>query len=138
MGAGGTEPTLASFGLQPWWIVIIKSVAILLFLLLGTMLTIWAERRLIGRMQNRPGPNRAGPCGLLQVVADALKLTLKEDIVPRGADKVLFWLAPVVSATPSARPGSRSSRSGPWSRSPGSAPRCSSPTCRPPCCWCSR
>ena len=100
MGAGGTEPTLASFGLQPWWIVIIKSVAILLFLLLGTMLTIWAERRLIGRMQNRPGPNRAGPFGLLQVVADALKLTLKEDIVPRGADKVLFWLAPVVSATP--------------------------------------
>src|ERR1700722_5549511 len=100
MGAGGTEPTLANFGLQPWWIVIIKSVAILLFLLLGKMLTIWAERRLIGRMQNLPGPNRAGPFGLLQGVADALKLTLKEDIVPRGADKVLFWLAPVVSATP--------------------------------------
>lgn len=49
MGAGGTELTLASFGLQPWRIVIIKSVAILLFLLLGTMLTIWAERRPIGR-----------------------------------------------------------------------------------------
>ena len=95
-----TGPTLASFDAQPWWLIVLKAAAILLFLLLGTVIAIWAERRLIGRMQNRPGPNRAGPFGLLQPIADALKLTFKEDIVPRRADKVLFWAAPVVSATP--------------------------------------
>jgi NADH-quinone oxidoreductase subunit H len=100
MGVAGTGPTLAGFGLQPWWMITLKAVAILLFLLLGTVITIWAERRLIGRMQNRPGPNRAGPFGLLQPIADALKLTLKEDIVPRRADRALFLLAPVVSAAP--------------------------------------
>jgi NADH-quinone oxidoreductase subunit H len=61
---------------------------------------IWAERRIIGRMQNRPGPNRWGPFGLLQPVADALKLPLKEDIVPRQVDKLLFTLAPILSAAP--------------------------------------
>jgi NADH-quinone oxidoreductase subunit H len=100
MGVAGTGPTLASFDLQPWWMIALKVVAVFVFLLLGTVIAIWAERRLLGRMQNRPGPNRAGPFGLLQPVADALKLALKEDIVPRGADKALFWLAPVVSAVP--------------------------------------
>ena len=96
------DPTLASFYPLVWWIIAIKVVVIFLFLLLFQIFMIWAERRLIGRMQNRPGPNRWGPFGLLQPVADALKLPLKEDIVPRQVDKLLFFLAPILAATPGA------------------------------------
>ncbi len=94
------DPTLASFVPLVWWIIIIKVLVIFLFLLLWQILMIWAERRIIARMQNRPGPNRWGPFGLLQPVADALKLPLKEDIVPRQVDKLLFTLAPILSAAP--------------------------------------
>jgi NADH-quinone oxidoreductase subunit H len=94
------DPTLASFTPLVWWIIAIKVIAIFLFLLLWQIFMIWAERRIIGRMQNRPGPNRWGPFGLLQPVADALKLPLKEDIVPRQVDKVIFSLAPILSAAP--------------------------------------
>jgi NADH-quinone oxidoreductase subunit H len=94
------DPTLLSFFPLVWWIIIIKVLVIFLFLLLFQILMIWAERRIIGRMQNRLGPNRWGPFGLLQPVADALKLPLKEDIVPRQVDKVLFTLAPILSAAP--------------------------------------
>src|SRR3984957_7134799 len=94
------DPTLSSFTPLVWWIIIIKVLVIFLFLLLFQILMIWAERRIIGRMQNRPGPNRWGPFGLLQPVADALKLPLKEDIVPRQVDKLLFTLAPILSAAP--------------------------------------
>jgi len=94
------DPTLASFYPLVWWIIAIKVVVIFLFLLLFQIFMIWAERRLIGRMQNRPGPNRWGPFGLLQPVADALKLPLKEDIVPRQVDKLLFFLAPILAAAP--------------------------------------
>jgi NADH-quinone oxidoreductase subunit H len=65
-----------------------------------TLFAIWAERRVIGRMQQRPGPNRAGPFGLLQSLMDGLKLPLKEDIVPRHVDKLLFWIAPAISLVP--------------------------------------
>jgi len=94
------DPTLNSFGTLVWWIIAIKVIVIFLFLLLFQIFMIWAERRLIGRMQNRPGPNRWGPFGLLQPVADALKLPLKEDIVPRQVDKFIFALAPILSAAP--------------------------------------
>lgn len=94
------DPTLASFTPLVWWIIAIKVIAIFLFLLLWQIFMIWAERRVIGRMQNRPGPNRWGPFGLLQPVADALKLPLKEDIVPRQVDKFIFSLAPILSAAP--------------------------------------
>ena len=87
------DPTLASFYGQPWWMIVLKAVVIFAFLMVLTLFAIWAERRLIGRMQQRPGPNRAGPFGLLQSLMDGLKLPLKEDIVPRGVDKALFWLA---------------------------------------------
>jgi NADH-quinone oxidoreductase subunit H len=93
-------PTLSSFGHDTWWLVVLKVVFIFVFLLLMTMFMIWAERRVIGRMQKRPGPNRAGPFGLLQPIVDAIKLPLKEDIIPFGVDKVLFILAPIISATP--------------------------------------
>ncbi len=97
---GTTFPTLSDFGHDPWWLIIIKVLAIFLFLLLGTLIAIWAERRILGRMQSRPGPNRAGKFGLLQSLMDGIKLPLKEDIVPRGVDKVLFWLAPAISVIP--------------------------------------
>jgi len=75
-------------------------VVIFVFLLLMALFLIWAERRVIGRMQQRPGPNRAGPFGLLQSLMDGLKLPLKEDIVPRGVDTLLFWLAPAIAVIP--------------------------------------
>jgi NADH-quinone oxidoreductase subunit H len=94
------DPTLSSFGHDTWWLIIIKVLAIFLFLMLTTLMTIWAERRIIGRMQSRPGPNRAGKYGLLQSLLDGLKLPLKEDIIPRGVDKVLFIIAPAVALIP--------------------------------------
>src|SRR5690349_5677281 len=94
------DPTLASFYGQPWWMIVLKVVVIFAFLMVLTLFAIWAERRLIGRMQQRPGPNRAGPFGLLQSLMDGLKLPLKEDIVPRGVDTVLFWLAPAIALIP--------------------------------------
>ena len=65
-----------------------------------TLFAIWAERRVLGRMQNRLGPNRAGPLGLLQPLADGLKLALKEDIVPLRVHKLVFLLAPLIAVTP--------------------------------------
>jgi NADH-quinone oxidoreductase subunit H len=97
---GSTLPTLSDFGHDPWWLVIIKVLAVFLFLLLGTLFAIWAERRVLGRMQARPGPNRAGKFGLLQSLMDGIKLALMEDIVPRGVDKVLFWTAPALAVIP--------------------------------------
>jgi NADH-quinone oxidoreductase subunit H len=94
------DPSLSDFGHDPWWLIIIKVLAIFLFLLLGTLFMIWAERRLIGYMQNRPGPNRAGKFGLLQSLMDGIKLALMEDIIPRGVDKLLFVIAPALSAIP--------------------------------------
>jgi len=94
------DPTLADFNTLIPWMVLLKIAFVFVFLLLVTMFMIWFERRVIGRMQNRPGPNRAGPFGLLQPIADALKLPLKEDIIPTGADKLIFVIAPVISAAP--------------------------------------
>ncbi len=99
-GPPAPDPTLASFLGQPWWMIALKVVVLFLFLMLTTLFMIWAERRVIGRMQQRPGPNRAGPFGLLQSLMDGLKLPLKEDIVPRQVDKLLFWLAPALSVIP--------------------------------------
>ena len=94
------DPSLADFGHDPWWLIALKVVVIFAFLMITTLMTIWAERRIIGRMQSRPGPNRAGKFGLLQSLMDGLKLPLKEDIIPRGVDKVLFVIAPAIALIP--------------------------------------
>ena len=60
----------------------------------------WLERKLLGRLQRRLGPTRTGPMGLMQPVADALKLILKEDIVPTSSEKAIFWVAPVLVVVP--------------------------------------
>src|ERR1700751_4097231 len=86
---GSNVPTLSAFNQLIWWLVLLKVVIVFSFLLLTTIFMIWFERRVIGRMQNRPGPNRAGPWGLLPPIADALKLPLKEDMGPRKRDKMV-------------------------------------------------
>src|SRR5436853_709489 len=91
---------LDAFGLDPWWLILLKCVAIFVFLLVTTLLQIWAERRILGRMQQRPGPNRVGPFGLLQSLADGVKLMLKEDLIPAIVDKPLYILAPLIAAIP--------------------------------------
>jgi NADH-quinone oxidoreductase subunit H len=94
------DPSLADFGKDPIWITIIKAVLLFAFVMVGILLGVWYERKLIARMQDRRGPNRAGPFGLLQSVADGLKMGLKEDIFPRTVDKVLYLLAPVIMVVP--------------------------------------
>jgi NADH-quinone oxidoreductase subunit H len=64
-----------------------------------TLLSVWGERRIVARMQMRLGPNRVGPFGLIQALADGVKLALKEDIIPKAADRAVFILAPIISAT---------------------------------------
>ncbi|WP_336922088.1 NADH-quinone oxidoreductase subunit NuoH [Aquipuribacter sp. SD81] len=97
---GGLEGPAADFSNDTWWIALIKAVLVFAFLVVNVLVAIWAERRILGRMQQRPGPNRHGPFGLLQSLADGVKLALKEDIVPAGADKITYVLAPAISAAP--------------------------------------
>ncbi len=79
--------------------IVIKALLVFVFCVVLTLMSVWGERRLVGRMQERPGPNRVGPFGLIQAVADGVKLALKEDLIPAAADKVVFVLAPIISAT---------------------------------------
>jgi NADH-quinone oxidoreductase subunit H len=83
-----------------WWVVVLKAVFALVVLLVLTLFTIWFERRVVAFMQHRQGPNMNGPFGLLQSLADGMKLMFKEDFTPTAADKVVFMLAPFVVAIP--------------------------------------
>jgi NADH-quinone oxidoreductase subunit H len=86
---------------DPLWLILLKCVVILL---IGPILTIFLivwERKAVGRMQNRPGPNRVGPGGYLQSLADAIKLPFKEQIIPDTADRKVYFLAPVMCVVPS-------------------------------------
>jgi NADH-quinone oxidoreductase subunit H len=91
---------LNAFGHDVWWLILLKTVVIFAFLVVSTLFMIWAERRVVARMQQRLGPNRVGPYGLGQGLADGIKLALKEDIIPTLADKPIYLLAPVLSAIP--------------------------------------
>jgi len=91
---------LGVFGADPWWLTVLKCVVVFVFLVVTTLLMIWGERRVIGRMQARPGPNRVGPFGILQALADGIKLALKEDLIPAIVDRPVYILAPVVAAIP--------------------------------------
>jgi NADH-quinone oxidoreductase subunit H len=94
-----TENPSADFSDTPLWLSLVKAVGVFVYLLLSTLLVIWFERRVIGRMQQRPGPNRNGPFGLLQTLADGMKSMLKEDITPARAERVIYTLAPLIAAT---------------------------------------
>jgi NADH-quinone oxidoreductase subunit H len=88
------------FGLDPWWLVILKVLGIFVGVVLLVLLTIWGERRIVARMNMRVGPNRVGPFGVLQGLMDGIKLALKEDIMPTAADKAVFFIAPIISVVP--------------------------------------
>ncbi|WP_281965514.1 NADH-quinone oxidoreductase subunit NuoH [Serinicoccus marinus] len=89
----------ADFSDTPWWLSLMKASLLFVYVMLSVVIVIWFERRVIGQMQQRPGPNRLGPLGLLQTVADGIKLFLKEDVTPKGADKLMFYAAPLIVAS---------------------------------------
>jgi NADH-quinone oxidoreductase subunit H len=91
---------LSAFFNDLWWVVLIKALFAFVLLMLLTLFTIWYERRIVAFMQQRKGPNMNGPFGLLQSLADGMKLMFKEDFTPRAADKLVFMLAPFVVAIP--------------------------------------
>ena len=94
------DPTLQDFGTDPFWLVLIKVVAVFVLLVVMTLFSIVFERKIVAYMQARLGPNRVGPRGYLQSLADGLKLAFKEEIIPALADKPVYFLAPILSAVP--------------------------------------
>src|SRR3954447_9655337 len=87
---------------MPTWLQFVavsalKSVIIIFLLLTAVAYTVWLERKVVGHMQNRWGPTRVGPFGLLQPLADGIKFILKEDIIPTNVYKPLYIAAPIIS-----------------------------------------
>ncbi|WP_406726088.1 NADH-quinone oxidoreductase subunit NuoH [Streptomyces sp. GD-15H] len=91
---------LSMFGRDPWWLVAVKAVFCFAFLMVTVLIAIVMERKIVAWMQRRIGPNRNGPWGMLQSLADGVKLMLKEDVVVKRADKAVYVLAPIVAAVP--------------------------------------
>jgi len=95
-----TQLPLTSFGNEPFWLTLCKALFVFVLLLVLTLFTIVFERKVVSWMQQRTGPNRVGPRGYLQSLADGLKLALKEEIIPALVDKPVYILAPIISAVP--------------------------------------
>ena len=91
---------MTGFGNDIWWLIIAKAVAVFAYLVLTVLVAIIIERKVLGRMQMRPGPNRVGPRGWLQSLADGIKLALKEGITPAGVDRPIYLLAPIIAVVP--------------------------------------
>lgn len=91
---------LTAFVDDAWWLIILKAIFAFVMILVFTLFGIVFERKVLGRMQNRPGPTLNGPFGSLQSLADGMKAMFKEDITPSGADKVVFMLAPAINVLP--------------------------------------
>jgi NADH-quinone oxidoreductase subunit H len=98
--AQDTQLPLTSFGHEPFWLTVGKALFVFVLLVVLTLFTIVFERKVVSWMQQRTGPNRVGPRGYLQSLADGLKLALKEEIIPALADKPVYVLAPILSAVP--------------------------------------
>ena len=81
-------------------VIVLKVLVVFVLGLVGTMLMVWFERKMISGMQNRIGPNKAGPFGILQTLADGVKLFFKTDLLPANADPFVFRLAPYLSLIP--------------------------------------
>jgi NADH-quinone oxidoreductase subunit H len=92
-GLGIPDPAL------PWILATVRAFLLGVSGLLLVVFLIWFERKIVARMQDRIGPNRVGPYGLLQTAADVLKLVLKEDLVPPRGDRILFHIAPILAVT---------------------------------------
>jgi len=97
--AAAQDPTLQTFRDDVWWITLIKLFGVFVVLLLLTLFTINYERKVVARMAVRLGPNQVGPNGWLQSLTDGLKLPFKEEIIPKTADKAVYFIAPVISCT---------------------------------------
>jgi NADH-quinone oxidoreductase subunit H len=100
LALGTADVPDAGFGHDPWWVVGLKVLLVFVFLVVLTLFNIWFERRVVARMQQRVGPNVHGPFGLLQSLADGMKLMFKEDIMPRSVDKFVYVAAPVIVSIP--------------------------------------
>ena len=81
-------------------VIVLKVLVVFVLGLVGTMLMVWFERKMISGMQNRIGPNKAGPFGILQTLADGVKLFFKEDLIPEKSDRLVFKLAPYLAFVP--------------------------------------
>ncbi|MFZ9773964.1 MAG: NADH-quinone oxidoreductase subunit NuoH [Candidatus Nanopelagicaceae bacterium] len=86
-------------GMDPGWLIAVKALLVFAICVVLTLFSIWAERRVVARMQMRLGPNRVGKFGLLQSLADGVKLAFKEDLIPKAADKIVFVIAPLISVS---------------------------------------
>ena len=91
--------TAALLGADPGWLIAVKGLLVFIICVICTLMAVWAERRVLAKMQLRTGPNRVGKFGLLQSLADGVKLALKEDIIPAAADKIVFIIAPIIATS---------------------------------------